>query len=156
MLTREYLLQILVYDPESGELRWRVPKTMGRRRAESCKEYRYINIDGEKYRAHQVIWMMQTGEWPSQIDHKNTIKSDNKWANLRIATQSQNQFNCHVRKHSTVGIKGVSFEKRSGNWYARIRHNGKQRNLGTYSTIEEAKELYDLAASMIAGEFARA
>ena len=47
--------------------------------------YRYIEIDGELYRADMVAWALQTGEWPEgEIEHINGDRGDNRWVNLRI------------------------------------------------------------------------
>jgi HNH endonuclease len=47
--------------------------------------YRYIEIDGELYRADMVAWALQTGEWPEgEIEHINGDRADNCWLNLRV------------------------------------------------------------------------
>jgi len=47
--------------------------------------YRYIEIDGELYRADMVAWALQTGEWPEVRSSTSTAdRGDNRWVNLRI------------------------------------------------------------------------
>jgi hypothetical protein len=48
-------------------------------------------------RANRVIYFLMTGEWPLAamlIHHRNRDPSDNRWANLRLCTPSEN--NCNV------------------------------------------------------------
>jgi hypothetical protein len=50
---------------------------------------------------------MMTGEWPkTQIDHINLDKADNRWCNLREATQSQNFANTRILASNGSGFKG--------------------------------------------------
>lgn len=69
-LTAERARELLVYDPETGALNWRVARgcrsgaLAGTRTSEG---YTQVEIDYRLYRAHRVIWLMQTGKWPN--DH---------------------------------------------------------------------------------------
>jgi hypothetical protein len=94
-----------------------------------------------------------TGEWPSEIDHINLDKADNRWTNLRLATRRLN--NANTRPRGALGVKGVSWNEERKKYVAQIRVNGKQTGLGRFDTIEEAKAAYDAAAQLEFGEFAR-
>jgi len=97
---------------------------------------------------------MVTGEDPSElIDHKNGVKNDNRWDNLREASLSENQANSGIRRHNQSGAKGVS--KSRNLWEARICFHGKHVRLGRYATKEEAHSAYRKAAAETHGEFAR-
>lgn len=118
--------------------------------------YRHINIDGYPYCAHRLAFLYMTGEWPiSIVDHKDRNKDNNRWDNLRNATNSQNSANSSVSK-SMSGYKGVILYKRTGRYAARIRCNGIQIHLGYFSTPEEAHEAYKVGAKKHFGEFGRA
>lgn len=98
-----------------------------------------------------------TGAWSEvQIDHRDTRRGNNAWANLRQATQSQNIANASIRKSNTSGFKGVSFIKETKQWGAWIKKDGKSRRIGVYVTPEEAHRAYCQAAVEAFGEFARA
>jgi hypothetical protein len=97
---------------------------------------------------------MVTGEWPTGlIDHQNGDGTDNRWANLRLATSSLNAANSRRRSDNTSGFKGVS-RCRGARWRASIQLNGKFKHLGHFDTPEEAHAVYCAAAANYFGEFA--
>jgi AP2 domain len=87
-------------------------------------------------------------------DHINHNGLDNRFSNLRPATVSQNQGNKKKQKNNTSGYKGVSWDKRRNKWQVYIKINGKQKHLGYYDDIEDAKAAYDKSAKELFGEFA--
>jgi len=90
------------------------------------------------------------------VDHINTDSLDNRRANLRLATHSQNSCNSRRDKSNTYSrFRGVSFSKRKGKWFAAIRANGKKTWLGYFDNEEAAAKAYDRAARMYHKEFAR-
>lgn len=88
-------------------------------------------------------------------DHENGDGLDNRRANLRPATKSQNQANVGRRRHNTSGYKGVVWHARAGKWAAYVRHNDRPNYLGLFVTPEEAHAAYCEAAKRLHGEFAR-
>ena len=53
--------------------------------------YILININGKSYRAHRLAWLYMTEKMPEElIDHKNGVRHDNRFCNLREATHNQN------------------------------------------------------------------
>lgn len=112
-------------------------------------------ISGKEYLEHRLAWFYMTGVWPAQVDHKNTVKSDNRFTNLRGATTSQNNRNRVKPRRNKSGQKGVTERKRSGNWEANITVQGKDIYLGKFPTLEKAADAYNAAALKYHGEFAR-
>ena len=95
------------------------------------------------------------GRWPAdQVDHINLIRSDNRWCNLREATQSENARNTRARHNNTSGVKGVN--KYRDKWHAKISFNGRRIHLGYFDTPEEAHAVYCRAAAKYHGVYARA
>ena len=151
--TKGRVLSLLSYNEEAGEFRWLVTE---RNRLEGklagCLRHGYvfIGVDGTQYGAHRLAWLIRTGEWQPdgmQIDHINGVRSDNRIANLRLATPSQNNANWHrpgkgIRLHSC------------GKWEARLRVCGRALYLGLHDSAEEASAAYQGAAKLHFGEFA--
>ena len=87
-----------------------------------------------------------------ETDHINRNGLDNRRANLRVCTPSQNQANS--RKVGPSGVRGV-YRKR-GKWVASIRVRGRRIQVGTFETIIDAGAAYARAAKEYFGEFAKA
>lgn len=89
-----------------------------------------------------------------QVDHRNGDGLDNRRANLRLATASQNRGNMRLPPRNTSGYKGVSWDKARAKWVARISANGRYRCLGRFDDPWEAAQTYNAAAIEYWGEFA--
>ena len=90
---------------------------------------------------HRLVWLAYDQDWDiwdsstnNLIDHIDQNKKDNRIANLRKATNAENQQNRDV--------KGCYFEKARNKWQAQITINGKCKYIGRYDTFEEAHEAY--------------
>ncbi|MBV8278501.1 MAG: HNH endonuclease [Verrucomicrobia bacterium] len=90
-----------------------------------------------------------------QVDHVNGDGLDNRRANLRLASATQNAHNRKIRRDNTSGFKGVRFDQSSQRWDARITFQGKRYYLGLFVTAELAARTYDQAARRLFGDFAR-
>lgn len=153
MITQEKLKQLLHYNPETGVFT-RKATTSSRSVAGSiagCIDwhgYRLVFIEGARYGAHRLAWLYMTGSWPAeQVDHKNGIRSDNQWDNLREATNAQNCQNSATYKSNTSGFKGVTWDSSRGKWKAQIAVNGKQKIIGRFADKVVAHQAYLTAKS---------
>lgn len=145
-LTAEFLHKLFSYDPASGIIVRRV-STGGAKAGEAagCMRsdgYMQISINRIKYQSHRVAWVLMTGYWPTNfIDHKNSVRNDNRWDNLREATDAQNQQNQRrAQKHNNCGLLGVSRDRKR--WRATLRLNNKQIHIGTFDTPQDAHAAY--------------
>jgi hypothetical protein len=121
-----------------------------------CGKYVQICIDGENYKAHRVIWLWMTGEWPEcLVDHRDGDGLNNRWRNLRAATYAQNAWNKRPGKRNTSGYVGVCPDKASGKFEACIGIDGRTVHLGKFECITDAVAIRCEAERHYFGDFAR-
>lgn len=144
-LTWERLIELLDYEPKSGQLTWRLAR--GKARAGMIagtlsNGYVLITIDRVMYKAHRLAWLHYYGKWPTKdIDHRNGVRSDNSIKNLREVTDAQNSQNVRrPHKDSICGLQGVV--RNPPGFSARIMVRGKHIHLGTFATPEAAHAAY--------------
>lgn len=157
-ITHKRLLEVLTYDPTTGEFTANInrgPLKAGQKLGNPHKDgYVRLMIDRKEYLGHRLAWLYMTGEWPNgELDHKNRIRSDNRWENLRLATGHGNWQNIVLPKSNTSGAKGICYDKSHGRWKVQIGHNGQRISLGYYSDLEDAKQVRAEAAYRLYGEF---
>lgn len=113
---------------------------------------RNMSIGGRRdtVRLHRVILAAPHG---AQCDHISGNGLDNRRANLRLATNAENQRNGRTRCDNTSGVKGVC--RHRGKWKAYIKANGRRKNLGLFSDIADAAAAYAAASAKLHGEFGR-
>jgi hypothetical protein len=149
-LTSEHLRSILSYTPSSGVFVWVLPGCMRMRPGDQAGStnkktgYAKIRIQGKEYASHRLAWLYTHGHWPiGDIDHINGIRNDNRISNLRDVTRSVNcQNQRSARSDNSCGHLGVSLNKKSGKYQARIWHKGKLLYLGSFVAAEEAHAKY--------------
>ena len=145
MLTQERLKELLHYDPETGLFTWRVSRRGHVRTGNiaGCKSgpngYRVLKVDGVVYLEHRLAWFYMTGEFPaSDIDHFDGDKVNNRFGNLRLVSRKQNLENQKLHRDNGTGYRGVTLDKRTGRYVARIIHYGRGFHIGVYDTALEA------------------
>lgn len=103
----------------------------------------------KKLRLHRYL----LGNPASLVDHRDGDGLNNRRSNLRVATNSQNQFN--MRRKTTPGrtpFKGVA--PNGPGWCAMIGVKGQRLYVGQFRAAEDAARAYDDAARKHFGEFA--
>ena len=141
------------YEPETGLLIRKVNQAQQKAGTpvgcQKASGHLMVSIKCKNYLVHRVIWLMQTGDWPTGvIDHINQQPADNRWANLRDTTISVNQQNSDkLPSNNTSGYKGVC--KYGELWRAQIGTTEagvrKAHWLGDFATPEEASAAYQTA-----------
>jgi hypothetical protein len=159
-LSHELLIKQLFYDSATGVFTRLIARSgsskIGDIAGHISKEgYICIRINGKSYKAHRLAWFYVTGEWPgNEIDHKDRNRSNNTFANLRLASHLQNTSNRSMNKNNLSGYKGVSIHKESGKWVAQIGIHGKRTHIGLFETKEDAAIAYNTLAIKHYGCFA--
>lgn len=159
LITREKLLEILRYDPETGKFYWRVNRKSVKEGDEAgcLNHHGYIRIStcGRQYQAHILAWLYMTGKWPEKdLDHKNLLRSDNRWDNLRLSSKQESSCNRGMFKNNKSGIKGVCWRASTKKWRAYIYKDYKCLELGSFELKENAEKAVLAARVLHHGEFA--
>jgi hypothetical protein len=160
-ITVKQIKERLEYNPDTGVLTWRSkvnksPVKIGQQAGSlNTSGYRQIPLFGKTRKASRLIWYMQTGVYPKkEIDHKNRIKSDDRWENLREATRSQNQSNRTIQSNNTSGYKGIVWRKNRSKWIAQVKLNGRYIHIGSFDNKKTAARHYRIAAKKYHGSYA--
>lgn len=146
-LSAEGVREIFQYDPETGRLTWAVDRCGRRVKAGDIaghlRKGRWeLLLCGKSLRAHRVIWLYMTGEWPKHdIDHINGDASDNRWANLRdVETRVNVENQRRPTAANSTGYLGVVPE--GPRFRAQIKVRGRTYRLGTFDRAEDAHAAY--------------
>ena len=145
-LTAAMVRRIFSYDPETGSLTWRekshpmsnqvVGREAGCRRN---KGYRFVGVGKRRYFCHRVIWLWMTGSWPlNQLDHRDGDGGNNRWANLREATQAENNENLKCFVTSRTGYPGIRYRPEMDKFQVRVTKAGVTHHLGSFKSLDEA------------------
>ncbi len=104
--------------------------------------YLSIGIDKKTIYIHRLIAYCFLGlenidgkDMIDMIDHINHNEGDNRVINLRIVTNTKNQWNIK-------NVKGYSWNARANKWKGSIRVNGLLIHLGYFDTEQEAHAAY--------------
>jgi hypothetical protein len=117
-----------------------------------------VAASGSRAGGDILMYRLIMGEPPEgyEIDHINGDNKDNRKSNLRFCTHAQNSKNRKLNKNNKYGAKGISFDGR-GNltkpWRVYINQHVY---VGSFETLEEARNAREKAEQKLQGEFARA
>ena len=141
MITQKRLKELLRYDPQTGEFRWRFSRpgcSKDTIAGTSVNGYVAIKLDRQRYLAHRLAFLYMAGEMPDEVDHINRRKTDNRWDNLRDVCRSTNHANSKMHSRNTSGVRGVCWHKRHEKWWAYINWKGVRTDLGMHDTLSAA------------------
>lgn len=161
MITHSRLLELMVYNPETGEFSWRVNRkgcAAGSKAGSLLTNgYLQIMIDGVKYSGQRLALFYVNGIWPKHTaDHKSGNRSENSLQNLREATRKQNRYNTPPKPGCHSKWKGVTYDagrKKCWKMAFKLPDGGKIQK--RFEDEREAAEEYMFLALEHHGEFAR-
>lgn len=153
--TQEVLNDLILYDPYTGNVNWKcrdrkyfpsdwsfiVWNKSYENKPITCKNhhgYLYTTIFGSKYLLHRLIWKLMFNEEPSDLDHINGVRDDNRLQNLRVVNHQENMRNMRKVAANSSGYTGVYKHTQNGRWVAQISVDNKTKYLGIFHSIEDA------------------
>lgn len=117
--------------------------------------YRHVTWMGKIHKVHRLIFLLEHGYLPKEIDHINGDRQDNRIENLREVTRSENQFNKAMCSNNTSGFRGVSWHNHSKAWVVRVCTKGKSKIVGYFKDLELAGLVADEARNLYHGKYAK-
>jgi hypothetical protein len=141
MITQKYAKQL--FDCIDGHLVWKVSKAkrikIGDNAGTISKDgYVRVFVDGKSYLAHKLVYLIEHGDMPTELDHIDRNKLNNDVSNLRPCTRSENSINRSLFANNKTGIKNV--HKHSfGKYQVSFRRNNKHIYCGLFDDLELAE-----------------
>ncbi len=144
MLTQKKLKKYLHYSRLTGFFTW-IKKPCSKVRVGdragtiNGAGYVQITLKGKIHLAHRLSFLYCKGYLPeAQVDHKDRIRHNNRWRNLREASPQCQSRNAKVHRTNTSGVQGVYFSDRDQKWYTVMKVDNKNNFLGTFTDFDEA------------------
>lgn len=156
-ITQEYLKSIYDYR-DDGKLIWKVRKAWRVKIGDVAGcfhiglQRRTITVHGRNMLLSRMIFLYHKGYLPEFIDHEDRNGLNDRIENLRAASRAENCKNRTVSKNSACKYLGVTISGKK--FKARIRLDGKNKQLGNFIKEQDAALAYNKAAVMYHGEFA--
>jgi hypothetical protein len=129
---------------KDGNLIW-IGKTTPKRKhgqivgTKGSHGYLCSHFDGKLLLVHRIVYALHHGFIPSSmtIDHIDGNKLNNKIANLRLATYSENLSN-KISHNNKSGAKGVLWNESNKNWRVRINFMKVKHEIGSFANFDDA------------------
>lgn len=148
--TKEFLLQLFDYSPELGILIWKnhwcknklylIGTEAGSIYEDNKIYYKKIKFNNTNYVLHKLIYFLETGIYPTLIDHIDGNGLNNRFSNLREVTFRKNSQNKKIHRYGK--LLGASFHKRDQCWRSQIWIDNRKKHLGCFNSELEAHQRY--------------
>ena len=149
------------FEYRDGKLFWKINTNKSKKfigKEAGCKSsgaYGVVNLDGNAYSVHKVIFTMHHGYMPVVVDHINLTKTDNSIENLRAADHHTNNYNKSVQKNNKLGMKNICWHSQNKKWLVQLTQKGKKIVSFMTDDLELAQLVAHEARDKYHGEFAR-
>jgi hypothetical protein len=107
--------------------------------------YRIVEIDGNGWAVHRIVWLLHTGFLPERLDHVNRVRSDNRIENLRECSASQNTVNSSKKPEGCYLVRG--------RWRVLVGFNNKNIHVGYFRDKDAAQKAYARKRNELFGDF---
>lgn len=140
------LQELLDYNPNTGIFtrstsnhkgRWKKGSIVGSLHSGGYLE---TKINNRRYLLHRLAFLYMEGYIPEhEVDHKNGVRTDNRWNNLRHVGAMCNSQNVNIRTDNKLGVTGISVRLDTCKYRAYITINNKTIGLGdNHASLLEA------------------
>jgi len=143
MLTQARLKELLAYDPTTGEFT-NLKSGRGRKPVGTVvgspnnTGYTTSMIGGKNYLHHRLAWLYTHSVFPpTDLDHRDGVRTNNALQNLRPATRAENCQNAATRNDNRSGSPGV--RRVGARWRARLSVRGVHHHLGYFPDWQSAE-----------------
>lgn len=131
--------------------------------------YPFAYIKGSRIPLHRFIWWINSGIWYNKyikedgseqkyyVDHINRDKLDATDENLRLSTPEENSYNktsCNQIKDPFTDKPLHHIKLTKSGYIVSLSKNGKTHKINKISSLEEAKQIYNMMATELFGKFA--
>lgn len=150
-VTKARILEKLNFDPATGIFTWKTTHRAGLPAGHTGKErgklYTRIRIDNELIMAHVLAWVVTYDEFPHfEIDHINSVGTDNRPENLRKSNRLLNNSNTSKRKD---GKEHRNITKASSGYIVCVKYAKKAFTVNGIETLDEAAAARDFLETLI-------
>ena len=124
----KYLRERYTYDPETGAIRHK-GRDRALRGSKTRNGYTQLHIRTKNLRnwilTHRAAWALYYGRWPTEIDHMNGNKTDNRICNLREVSSCENKKNrvWKWKPNARTGLPGVYYRTTEGRYRVSVGKN---------------------------------
>lgn len=101
----------------------------------------YKNSKRKIFSVSRVVastFLLPKEDYQIEVDHINSIKTDNRLENLRWVSPMENSGLRNLNKNFSSKYIGVYYRKNRGKWQASISKGNKKTTIGSFLTEEEA------------------
>lgn len=162
----ELISKLFNYDSSTGLFTWKervnnkaFNNKLANKVAGTLHNKGYISLQSNlgSVLAHNLAWYMVNGVIPKgfKIDHIDRVRSNNPISNLRLATDSENMWNCGKQKNTKSKFKGAWWHKTNKKWVAEIKKHRKKIHIGCFENELDAAKAYDSKSIELHGEFSK-
>lgn len=122
--------------------------------------YPFTYIKGARVPLHKYIWYLKTGNWNTDnlfIDHADRNKLNATDDNLRLATPAENSYNKSSKSNiidptTNKPLHHIKWKKTG--YEVSLTKDGKSNKIDKIASLEDAKNIYNIIATELFGEFA--
>jgi hypothetical protein len=109
--------------------------------------------DGSRIMLHKFVWFLMTSNYHTEdlyVDHIDRDRLNATDMNLRLATAAENSYN----KSNSNEFRNIKQNAVTGRFTVTISKDKVRHSIGDIPSETEAKEIYNLMATELFGDFA--